>query len=160
MTKLLGAILLVSAAGWCWWSRLRQQRQRRAALSALTQALGFMETAIRWHQRPMIPLLSELAQRPLCGKYFAVILQNVQSERPLHISWKKATALLEDTEAAQLLQAMEMSGDTQHLLRQLQYAQQQLRHLAERRAQDDIRDRRLTGAALFSAAGLLVILLI
>ena len=53
-----------------------------------------------------------------------------------------------------------MSGDTQHLLRQLQYAQQQLRHLAERRAQDDIRDRRLTGAALFSAAGLLVILLI
>ena len=35
-----------------------------------------------------------------------------------------------------------------------------LRQLAERREREDIRDRRLTGAALLSAAGLLVILLI
>lgn len=160
MTKLLGVLLLVSAAGWCWWSRMRQQRQRRAVLAAVTQALGYMETAIRWQQRPMIPLLSELAQRPLCGKYFAAILRDVQGEIPLHTAWKKEMEQMTDTEAAQILQAVELGGDTQHLLTQLQYAQQLLRQLAERRAQDDIRDRRLTGAALFSAAGLLVILLI
>ena len=126
----------------------------------MTQALGHMEAAIRWQQRPMIPLLSELAQRPLCGKYFSDILRNVQSEMPLHIAWKKEMGRMQDAEAAQILQAVELGGDTRHLLTQLQYAQQLLHHLAERRAQDDVRDRRLTGAALFSAAGLLVILLI
>ena len=40
------------------------------------------------------------------------------------------------------------------------YAQLRLRQLGEQREQEDRRDRRLTGAALFSAAGLLVILLI
>lgn len=139
---------------------MRQQRQRRAALAALIQALGYMETAIRWQQRPMVPLLSALSQRPMCGKYFAAILQDMQSEIPLHTAWKNESELLEDRDAAQILQAMEMGGDTQHLLTQLQYAQQLLRHLAEQRARDDIRDRRLAGAALFSAAGLLVILLI
>ena len=47
-----------------------------------------------------------------------------------------------------------------HLLAGLEYAQLRLRQLGEQREQEDRRDRRLTGAALFSAAGLLVILLI
>ena len=67
---------------------------------------------------------------------------------------------LPDGETAEILLAVELTGDETHLLAGLEYAQLRLRQLGEQREQEDRRDRRLTGAALFSAAGLLVILLI
>ena len=119
-----------------------------------------MEAAIRWQRQSMTPLLTELAQRPRCGAYFAAILKNVESNIPLQAAWDNAFSALPDAETADILRSVELTGDETCLLTGLQYGQRRLRQLAERREQADTRDRRLTGAALFSAAGLLVILLI
>ena len=137
--KLLGAVCIAcGAVGGCM-ARYRQLRQRL-------------------HQFP--PLLGALAQRPCCGTYFAAILKTMESNIPLQTAWEKVFSAISDAEAAAILRSMELTGDETRLLAGLQYAQQRLRQLAERREREDIRDRRLTGAALFSAAGLLVILLI
>ena len=141
-------------------ARYRQLRQRRELVQALTQALAHMETAIRWQRQPVTPLLGALAQRPCCGTYFAAVLKMLESDMPLQTAWDKAFFAISDAETAAILRGMELTGDETQLLAGLQYAQQRLRQLAERREREDIRDRRLTGAALFSAAGLLVILLI
>ena len=119
-----------------------------------------METAIRWQRQSMTPLLGALAQRPCCGTYFAAILKTMESNIPLQTAWEKVFSTISDAETAAILRGMEVTGDETRLLTGLQYAQQRLRQLAERREREDIRDRRLTGAALLSAAGLLVILLI
>ena len=158
--KLLGAVCIAcGAVGGCM-ARYRQLRQRRELVQALTQALAHMETAIRWQRQSMTPLLGALAQRPCCGTYFAAILKTMESNRPLQMAWEKVFSAISDAETAAILRGMEVTGDETRLLTGLQYAQQRLRQLAERREREDIRDRRLTGAALFSAAGLLVILLI
>ena len=107
-----------------------------------------------------LALLGALAQRPCCGTYFAAILKMMESNIPLQTAWEKVFSTISDAETAAILRGMEVTGDETRLLTGLQYAQQRLRQLAERRELEDIRDRRLTGAALLSAAGLLVILLI
>ena len=158
--KLLGAGCIACGAVWGCIARRRQLRQRRALVQALVQALAHMETAIRWQRQSMTPLLSELAQRPHCGTYFAAVLEEVERNMPLQAAWDKAFSVLADTEAADILRSTELTGDETRLLAGLQYAQRRLRQLAERREREDVRDRRLTGAALLSAAGLLMILLI
>lgn len=158
--KLLGAALIGAAAVWGFAARQRQLRQRRELVSSLQQALGHMASAIRCQRQPMTPLLTELARRQICGGYFAAILREVESRIPLQTAWKQAFAELPDGETAEILLAVELTGDETHLQAGLEYAQLRLRQLGEQREQEDRRDRRLTGAALFSAAGLLVILLI
>ena len=158
--KLLGAALIGAAAVWGFAARQRQLRQRRELIGSLQQALGHMASAIRCQRQPMTPLLTELARRQVCGGYFAAILREVESHTPLQTAWKQAFAELPDRETAEILLAVELTGDETHLLAGLEYAQLRLRQLGEQREQEDRRDRRLTGAALFSAAGLLVILLI
>ena len=158
--KLLGAALIGAAAVWGFAARQRQLRQRRELVGSLQQALGHMASAIRWHRQPMTPLLTELARRQVCGGYFAAILREVESHTSLQSAWEKTFAELPDRDAAEILLAVELTGDEMHLLAGLEYAQLRLRRLGEQREQEDRRDRRLIGAALFSAAGLLVILLI
>lgn len=158
--KLLGAALIGAAAVWGFAARQRQLRQRRELVGSLQQALGHMASAIRCQRQPMTPLLTELARRQVCGGYFAAVLREVEGHTSLYAAWQKAFAELPDRETAEILLAVELTGDETHLLAGLEYAQLRLRQLGEQREQEDRRDRRLTGAALFSAAGLLVILLI
>ncbi len=158
--KLLGAACIACGAVWGCITRYRQLRQRRELVRALTQALAHMETAIRWQRQSMTPLLTELAQRPCCGTYFAEVLEEVKRNIPLQVAWNDAFSSLTDAETADILRGLELTGDETHLLAGLQYAQRRLHQLTERREREDTRDRRLTGAALFSAAGLLMILLI
>jgi len=158
--KLLGAALIGAAAVWGFAARQRQLRQRRELVRSLQQALGHMASAIRWQRQPMTPLLTELTRRQICGGYFAAVLREVEGHMPLQAAWQKAFAELPDREAAEILLAVELTGDETHLLAGLEYAQLRLRRLGEQREREDRRDRRLTGTALFSAAGLLVILLI
>ena len=158
--KLLGAALIGAAAVWGFAARQRQLRQRRELVGSLQQALGHMASAIRWQRQPMTLLLTELARRQVCGGYFAAILREVESHTSLQSAWEKTFAELPDRDAAEILLAVELTGDEMHLLAGLEYAQLRLRRLGEQREQEDRRDRRLIGAALFSAAGLLVILLI
>ena len=158
--KLLGAALIGGTAAWCFAAYRRQMRRRRTMLRSLLQAVSHMETAVRWRRLPMTPLLTELAGWPCCGEYFAAVLQRMESHIPLHTAWKDVFAAIPDGDVADLLCAVELTGDETQLLDALQYARHGLRQLAQRRQGEDIRARRLTGAALFSAAGLLVILLI
>lgn len=158
--KLLGAACIACGAVWGCIARYRQLRQRRELVRALTQALAHMETAIRWQRQSMTPLLTELAQRPCCGTYFAEVLEEVGRNIPLQVAWNDAFSSLTDAETADILRGLELTGDETHLLAGLQYAQRRLHQLTERREREDTRDRRLTGAALFSVAGLLMILLI
>lgn len=158
--KLLGAALIGGGAIWSFMAYRRQLRRRRTMLRSFLQAVSHMETAVRWRRLPMTPLLTELAQWPCCGEYFAAILKRMEGHTPLHIAWKEVFAAIPDGDAADILCAVELTGDETQLLAALQYAQHGLRQLAQRRQEEDIRERRLTGAALLSAAGLLVILLI
>ena len=158
--KLLGAALIGAAAVWGFAARQRQLRQRRELVGSLQQALGHMTSAIRCQRQPMTPLLTELAQRPCCGTYFAEVLEEVGRNIPLQVAWNDAFSSLTDAETADILRGLELTGDETHLLAGLQYAQRRLHQLTERREREDTRDRRLTGAAMFSAAGLLMILLI
>ena len=158
--KLLGAALIGGGAVGSFAAYRRQMRRRRTMLQSLLQAVSHMETAVRWRRLPMTPLLTELAQWPCYGEYFAAVLKKMEGHIPLHTAWKEVFTAIPDGDVSDILCAVELTGDETQLLAALQYAQHGLRQLAQRRQEEDIRERRLTGAALFSAAGLLVILLI
>ena len=118
-------------------------------LWSLVGALGYMETAIRWQRMPLPQIFQTLTQRPNCGPYFEKIVRSLKSNMPLHRLWKNAFS--------------ELPGDEGTILRRvgaLQSAREELTELCQRREKADRQQGRVTGAAVLSAACLLIILLL
>lgn len=63
MARFVGGGLILLEAVYALWSAGRCRQQRRALLWSLVEALGYMETAIRWQRMPLPQVLQTLARR-------------------------------------------------------------------------------------------------
>lgn len=159
MSKLLGALCILSGSIWAVMTQLRKRRQDSELLQSLIGAIHAMEVSIRWKGQTVPACMKALSSRKICGKYFANILQSLESDIALQSSWKQVFCSIPKEESDILLQ-MDWDGDETHVIGNLQYISQALTALYEQRQARKHGEIKLLIASVGSAAGLLIILLL
>ena len=165
MTKLLGSLCVFAAGGMVWWSRRQERQKKRRLLSDLIAALGRMETEIRLTRIPLPRLLKRLAEG--CGEetraFFQDASRGLEAGETLAAAWNRAVEKLglPDGDKQVLLTLQEpMQGDEMSACKGISLAMEKLRNrLKELDNQRPEEEKRAT-ALCFSAAALVVILLI
>ena len=165
MTKLLGSLCVFAAGGLVWWSRRQERQKKRRLLSDLIAALGRMETEIRLTRIPLPRLLKRLAEG--CGEetraFFQDASRGLEAGETLAAAWNRAVEKLglPDGDKQVLLTLQEtMQGDEMSACKGISLASEKLRNrLKELDNQRPEEEKRAT-ALCFSAAALVVILLI
>ena len=165
MTKLLGSLCVFAAGGMAWWSRRQERQKKRRLLSDLIAALGRMETEIRLTRIPLPRLLKRLAEG--CGEetraFFQDASRGLEAGETLAAAWNRAVEKLglPDGDKQVLLTLQEtMQGDEMSACKGISLAMEKLRNrLKELDNQRPEEEKRAT-ALCFSAAALVVILLI
>lgn len=156
--RILGAalILLSGSAGYYSFSRSVQREQilLRDVIGALEQLAG----SIRWRNLSLPEGIAELSDREFSGKYFKAVINNMASNMTLHDAWRLAFSQY-CGEDGDILRRIELEGDAQRVIGSLCQCVETLEaHYRQR--QNELRQRkRLCAAGLFSAAGILVVIL-
>ena len=151
--------MILLAAVYGLWSAGRYRRQRQALLGALAEALGCMETAIRWQRMPLPQVLQMLARRDYCGPYFERVAGMLQSNLPLQDAWEKAFQDL-PCGGGDILCRIALEGDGERLEGALRSAREELTALCRHREAAERQQGRVRAAAVLSAACLVIILLL
>ena len=157
--KLLGAALVLLGCGGAYARELRVHRRELLQMQDLAEALLLLESMIRWQKMPIPEALRALEQRKATGAFFAAVRDHMKSEYTLQEAWIKAEGTLcKRVRAA--LPGMEWAGDPAHLEGRLHFAAERLAECARREGGGMRQWSRLLAAGLFSAAGLLITLLL
>ena len=152
MIKLVGSLCVLFAGGSVWWLQRQEQRRRRQVLAELAAALERMETSIRLNRTPLLPLFRQAA-RGRChevSQLFEIVWCQAVSCLPVSETDKRALS-----ELVNALQGDETSACKGILLVRKEL-QNSLSQLEKQRPEEEKR----TAALCFSAAALLVILLL
>ena len=165
MTKLLGSLCVFAAGGMVWWSRRQERQKKWRLLSDLIAALGRMETEIRLTRIPLPRLLKRLAEG--CGEetraFFQDASRGLEAGETLAAAWNRAVEKLglPDGDKQVLLTLQEtMQDDEMSACKGISLVMEKLRNrLKELDNQRPEEEKRAT-ALCFSAAALVVILLI
>ncbi len=165
MIKLVGSLCVLSAGGAVWYLRRQEQRKRRRLLSELITALGQMESEIRMDQTPLPPLFQRLAQSggPEVSALFRSAALALRDGREPEDAWSQAVAALPlpEMDALALSWLIErLQGSEQEACKGISLVTERLRRtLSEWERRQPEEEKRAAGVC-FSAAALLVILLI
>lgn len=165
MTKLLGSLCVFAAGGMVWWSRRQERQKKRRLLSDLIAALGRMETEIRLARIPLPRLLKRLAEGrgEETRAFFQDAFRGLEAGETLAAAWNRAVEKLElPNEDKQVLLTLQetMQGDETSACKGILLAREKLQNrLKELVNQRSEAEKRAT-ALCFSAAALVVILLI
>ena len=165
MIKLVGSLCVLFAGGSVWWLQHQEQRRRRQVLAELAAALDYMETSIRLNRTPLLPLFRQAA-RGRChevSRLFdrgAAALADGKSPETV---WCQAASCLSVSETdkralSELVDALQ--GDEASACKGLSLAREELQNSLSQLEKQRPEEEKRTAALCFSAAALLVILLI
>lgn len=165
MMKLLGSLCVFAAGAMAWYVQRQERRNRRNRLGELIAALDRMETEIRLARTPMPRLLERLAaeRHGETAAFLAAVSRGLKGGEPPAAAWDRAVGALplpEEEQRALLTLADSLQGDEESACKVVSLArktlQNSLKKLEDQRPDED---KRAT-ALCFSAAALVVILLI
>ena len=165
MMKLLGSLCVFAAGTMAWYVQRQERRNRRNRLGELIAALDRMETEIRLARTPMPRLLERLAaeRHGETAAFLAAVSRGLKGGEPPAAAWDRAVGALplpEEEQRALLTMADSLQGDEESTCKGVSLArktlQNSLKKLEDQRPDED---KRAT-ALCFSAAALVVILLI
>ncbi|WP_295866110.1 stage III sporulation protein AB [uncultured Oscillibacter sp.] len=163
--KLLGAALVLAGFGAAWRSQLRAWRQEEETLACLAAALEQLCARIRLTRRPLPRLLREVSgggrsPAETCLRETAAAMERGE---PPSRAWAAACRTLPLGETARSAAAElggALSGGEEDICKAIQLAADRLRgELTELRHEKRDRAKR-SGAVCFSAAALVIILLL
>ena len=160
MIKLVGSLCVLFAGGSVWWLQHQEQRRRRQVLAELAAALDGMETSIRLNRTPLLPLFRQTA-RGRChevSQLFEGSAAALAAGRSPEIVWCQAVSCLPvlETDKRALSELVNALQGCKGILLARKELQNSLSQLEKQRPDEEKR----TAALCFSAAALLVILLI
>lgn len=165
MTKLLGSLCVFAAVGTVWLRRLRERQRRRQLLAALVSSLDRMETALRLTRAPLPRLLEGSAGEDggEASDLFRRIANALLAGEPPRQAWEGALAslpLAEEDKQPLLALADALQGDEESTCKGISLASEVLRRRLEKQEARRVEEDKRATALCFSAAALLVILLI
>ncbi len=165
MLKLVGSVCILVGGAMAHGARLAERRRQWDTLSDLLSALRQMGEEIRQARTPM-PLLLEYLAKNRCPAAAAFLNQTAEALRRgegLEETWRLESSRLplppEDIRALEPLGAA-LCGDEEQACKAISLATYELAKHAERRAAERKAEDRRAAALCFSAAALLVILLL
>ena len=163
MSALAGSLCLLAAGGLVWRCQHTARQRRRDTLADLTAALERLGEEIRLARTPLPTLLERLAGdcRPDAAALFTAAARAIRQNGSLTAAWQKAAEALPLEKAdREVLAGLTLSGDEDRVRRETALArarlERSLKALEARRPEEEKR----SAALCFSAAALLVILLI
>lgn len=165
MLKLLGSACILSGGALAWLIQRLERRRKRDALSDLLRAFRRMGETIRMARTSLPLLLESLAEDcgPDASAFFTAAAKAAQRGESLREAWKKASELLPlapvDKKAIAELGA-ELHGDEESVCKALSLVTYQLAQSGEELERSWMDLEKQAAALWFSAAALLVILLI
>lgn len=165
MLKLVGSLCILGGGGLVWWMQMADGRRELEVLSDLLAALGEMGEEIRMTRTPLPLLLDRLCRGRTAAvtAFFSESASAARRGESVSQAWQAAAGKLPlDAEDRRTMAeaGVCLTGDEDHILQGLPLAQARIsRSLEEKRSRRPERERRVT-ALSFSAAALLVILLI
>ena len=160
MRKVLGALLILTAAVSVLISQAKRRRQSTLLLAALIRDTERIAAAIRWQKQPFPQILEALSTGPHSGIFYRKIMEMLESNKPLHTAWNNIFSGIQPKEAATVLCGITLQGDEEALLGSLLSAAESLREIEDRRRAAQREDTKLYAASVLSMAGMLIILLI
>jgi stage III sporulation protein AB len=161
MVKLLGSALVLGGGALAWWTQRRSRRETRDTLSDLIRALRRMQEEIRMARTPLPSLLESLAADNRAGALFLHAAEAARQGGDLAAVWRReALALPLNQRDRETVAALDLRGDEESVCKAISLATYDLAKSAgELEARRPEEEKRAT-ALCFSAAALLVILLI
>ena len=162
MIKLVGSLCVLLAGGSVWWLQHQEQRRRRQILAELAAALDYMETSIRLNRTPLF----RQAARGRCHEVSQLFERSVAAlaaGRSPEIVWCQAVSCLPVSETdkralSELVNALQ--GDEVSAYKGILLARKELQNSLSQLEKQRPDEEKRTAALCFSAAALLVILLI
>ena len=158
--KAAGALLVVLGSAWIAAADTRSRRRRCELLQELSAALLEMEASVRWKRQALPEMIAEQAERPLCGHYFAAILDTLAQGVSLPGAWAQVFSTIAPKEAADCLCQVTLSGDETHLMGNFRFAAESLQRLHREMREKERQEGKLRLSLLFSGVGMLIILLL
>lgn len=159
-SKLIGVLLILWAGGLLLAELFRQGREEILFLQDMASALEQMESAIRFRRLPMLELLQEQTKRARCGEVFSLTLDYMQRGEALQDSWAISVRSVPWAQAAEVLSALDLSGDGQRISENLRSCAESLQAVLRQRRADKQQRQKIALALTASCCGLLVILLL
>lgn len=156
--RVLGAVLILLGGSAAFLSFSHAARREQILLRDLIAALELLASGVRWRGLPLPDGIAELAERKISGPYFVKIGSNLTSNMTLQSSWVLAFSDISG-EAGGILRRTELGGDTQQVLGSLRQCVEELSACYGERQGLLRQQKKLCAAGLFSAAGIVIILL-
>ncbi len=156
--KLLGALCILSGGAGGFLAFLASARRELRLLWDLSQAVGLLQSGVRWKKIPVPRIVDDLSAREMSGVYFRRVTDGLKSNLPLQCAWEKGFEDLPGEYGA-AIRAMEWGGDEKQVLGALEYLRLTLCAQYERRREELRRKGRLSAAAALCLAGVLVVIL-
>ena len=165
MIKLVGGLCVLLAGGSVWWLQRQERRHRRQVLAELASTLERMETAIRLNRTPLLPLFRQAA-RGRCHEVSQLFERGaaaLAAGRSPETVWCQAVFCLPVSETdkralSELVNALQ--GDEASACKGILLARKELQSSLSQLEKQRPDEEKRAAALCFSAAALLVILLI
>ncbi len=160
MIRTVGAVsVLLSAVSYLLTARTIRVRQERLVQDVLA-AIESMETAIRWEKTRLPDSIAQQIPREYAGGYFSEISEMLKSDITLQQAWIHTFEKIIPREISCILCNVSLTGDGTFLQGQLAFAAEQLRKFQQNEREEKQEKQKLQAALAFSAAGLVIILLL
>ena len=164
MLKLLGSVCVLGGGALYWLIALAERRRTRTALGDLLSALRRMREEIRMARTPL-PLLLETLGSDCRGPETAALFQRsaeaARQGEGLEAAWRDGVRLLPlAPREREVLENLTLRGDEESVCKGISLVIYELARSAEELEKRRPEEARRTSALCFSAAALLVILLI
>lgn len=165
MVKLLGSLCVLAGGAMVRWVQAAERRHRRDTLSDLLTALRRMAEEIRMARTPLPDLLERLARDcgPDCAAFFHAVSDAARQGGEVSAVWASAAEglPLSDGDRAALRDLGDnLRGDEEKVCKAVSLVIYSLTKSAEEQDRNRPQEDRRATALCFSAAALLVILLI
>lgn len=165
MVKLLGSLCILAGGAMARWVQAAERRRRRDTLSDLLSALRRMAEEIRMARTPLPDLLERLSWD--CGPdavaFFQTAADAARRGGELSMAWAaaaKALPLPDGDKAVLQDLGKDLRGDEEEVCKAISLVIYSLAKSAEEQDRNRAQEDRRATALCFSAAALLVILLI
>ncbi|MDO4315906.1 MAG: stage III sporulation protein AB [Oscillospiraceae bacterium] len=165
MVKLLGSLCILAGGAMVRWVQASERRRRRDTLSGLLAALRRMAEEIRMARTPLPDLLERLSRD--CGAetaaFFHAAASAARQDGELSGAWAtaaEALPLADGDRAALRDLGKDLRGDEEKVCKAISLVIYSLAKSAEEQDRNRAQEERRATALCFSAAALLVILLI
>ena len=163
MIKLAGSVCILAGGALAWQRQRRERHRRRQMLGELLAALEDMGQEIRMARTPLPELLDRRALR--CRSQAGDLLQETaraaRRGESLTAAWRRGTETLPLSESdREILGALDLQGDEEKVRKALSLVCARLEKHTEELDRHRPEEEKRAMALCFSAAALLVILLI